>query len=226
MKQAPLDMANILERTFHIRTSVDSGTALGIEFDEKQYLVTAKHLIESGSNRVLPGGTIHLYTDKGLLLTEQVLHTAASPGNPEEGGVDVAVLRLRAQVTFSSESPTVGKPEDLFVTQTVAMPSAENFSDFGISFGIITRTGTIAKLVRAENRGPYSGDFLVGMEAYPGFSGSPIICCDEEGDVSVVGVAARWSGRPLQKFGSGLVHTGLIGCFHMQHALKLMQSMS
>ena len=226
MKQARLNLANVLERTFHIRTSVSNGTALAIEINDLQFLVTAKHLVMSGSDSVLKGETIRLYTDVGQIVVPQVVEIAVGDGDPDQGGVDVAVLKLSQSFNFNSESPTTVRPEDLFVTQRVAMPSAEHWTAFGISFGITTRTGTIAKIIKPENRGKATGDFLVGMEAYQGFSGSPIICFDEEGKVGFAGVAARLSWRSIQVFGPGPVHTGFIGCFHIQHALTLIQNMS
>ena len=225
MKKARSEITNIIERTFHIRTSFDSGTAIAIEVGGNQFFVTAKHLVMSGAGGVMKGETIRLYTDAGQILLPNVAEIAVGEGVPDQGGVDVAVLKLNQLFNFNGESPTTVRPEDLFVTQRVAMPSAEHWTAFGISFGITTRTGTIAKIVKPENRGLTTGDFLVGMEAYQGFSGSPIVCYDEEGQIGLAGVAARLSWRPIQVFGPGPVHTGFIGCFHIQHALQLIQNM-
>ena len=225
MKQSRPDITNIIERTLYIKTAFSTGTAFAIDLAGNQYLVTAKHIVISNTDSVLPGETIRLYNDIGQLVVTQVVQNVASPGDPDQGGVDVAVLKLSQLLNFNGKSPNTVRPEELFITHRVAMPSAENFIDFGTSFGITTRTGTIAKIGKPGNRGRAAGDFLVEMEAYPGFSGSPIISFDEEGKAAVAGVAARWSWRSIAAFGPARVHTGFIGCFHIQHALQLIQNM-
>ena len=82
----------------------------------------------------------------------------------------------------------------------------------------------MAKIVKAEHRGPYTGDFLVDIQAYQGLSGSPIFDWDPEGQVSVVGIAARLSWRSIPAFGTSPVHNGLIGCFHIECAVDLIGS--
>ena len=226
MKKARCEITNIIERTFHVRTSFESGTAIAIEVDGDQFFVTAKHLVMSAAGGVMKGETVRLYTDTGQILLPQVVEIMVGEGVPDEGGIDVAVLKLSQRFNFQRESPTIFKPEDLFPTQRVAMPSAEHWSDFGSSFGITTRTGTIAKIVKPENRGPATAEFLVEMEAYQGFSGSPIACYDEEGQIGLAGVAVRLSWRSIQVFGPGPVHTGFIGCFHVQHAINLIKGIS
>ena len=217
------DIANVIERTFHIRNSVNSGTAFAIEMDDRQYWITAKHVIELANDRVLQGDTIWIYTDDGQIVTSPVQRIFASPGDPDSGEVDVAVLELPQMFSFAGDSPTIGCPEDLFVTKNVAMPSAEHWTDFGTELGITTRTGTIARLVEPEKRGQFTGDFLVDIEAYHGFSGSPITYWDSDGNARLAGVAARLSWRHIQTFGNSPVHTGFVGCFHIQHALVLIQ---
>ena len=226
MNQAGSDIANLIERTFHIRTSVNGGTAFAIEQDDRQYWITAKHVIEGAADRVLPGETVRIYTEDGQAVVTPVQRIFASPGDIGGGAVDVAVLELARRFTFDGESPTIGCPEDLFVTQNVAMPSAEHWTAFGTELGITTRTGTIAKVVKPEYQGSATGDFLVDIEAYQGFSGGPIIYWDSDGKARLAGVAARLSWRQIPSFGSSPVHTGFIGCFHIQHALDLIQAVA
>ena len=224
MNQRRPDIENIIERTFYIRTSFESGTALVIEFDKHQYLITAKHVVIAKSGRIVPGDTIQIYPDSGRGMEVPVKAIATNPEDPDKGGIDVAVLELSQTIDFDGESPVVGCPDDLFITQNMAMPSTEHFAEFGTSFGVTTRSGTIAKIVSPDNRGPYSGDFLIGIEAYPGFSGSPIICWDSDGQTVLVGVAARYSWRKYTTFGSVPIHSGFIGCFHIQHAFDLIRT--
>ncbi|MYA49132.1 MAG: trypsin-like peptidase domain-containing protein [Chloroflexi bacterium] len=227
MSQAQSQINRMIERTFHIRTRLLNGTAFAIEQGNHQYLVTAKHIVGANTDQLMPGEAVQLFSDNGQAMSAQVQHLAVSPGDPDSGDVDVAVLELAEPVIFSSEALPIGRQEDIFVTQRVAMPTAEQWINFGHEFGIPVRCGTIAKIFRPERRGRFTGDFLVEMEAYQGFSGSPIIYWTPEGRASIIGIAARLSWRTIREaFGPNPVHTGFIGGFYVQHALELMREMN
>ena len=220
MNQARADISGIIERTFHIKTPNNSGTAFAIEHNERHYLITAKHVIDGAPQ----GEAVHIFSDLGMM-TVSPSKAEVSDGDPDKGAVDVAALQMSRPLPLESSAPTLGLSEDLFVPQSVAMPTAEQFSVFGASFIVTTRTGTIAALVKNGQRGPGTGDFLVEMEAYPGFSGSPIVYWDTEKRPRIAGVAARISYRYIPILEFGRVHTGLIGCFHITHALDLIRTM-
>ena len=223
---AQAEIANMVQRTFHIRHSFASGTAFAIEQDDHQYLVTAKHVIVTSQDSIRQGETIRLYSDEGQLMVFPVVRMAACDGDPDSGGIDVAVLELSDKIPFGGRSPGTGLPEDLHVAQNIIMPTAEFSTAFGSAFGIGVRTGSVTKLIlRPETRGPYSGDFLVAMEAYPGFSGSPLLSWNEEGKVVLVGMTARFSWRNIPAFNNAPVHTGVIGCFHIAYALEVIRAM-
>ena len=220
MNQARADISGVIERTFHIRTPNNSGTAFAIEHDERQYMITAKHVIDGTPQ----GEAVYIFSDLGPIAVSPS-KTEVSDGDPDKGAVDVAALKLPRPLSLQSSTPTLGDPEDLFVPQVVAMPTAEHVSMFGASFIVTTRTGTVAAVVKNGQRGPSTGDFLVEMEAYPGFSGSPIVYWDADKRPRVAGVAARISYRYIPQFEFGRVHTGLIGCFHIAHAMELIRAM-
>ena len=156
MNQARESIEGVIERTFHIRTMFNSGTAFVIENNDQQYLITAKHIVDG----VLLGETVRLSSGLGITVVAPV-EIAVGKGQPDQGGVDVAVLKVPQVFSFQSSTPALGRPEDLFVPQNIAMPTAEHFHDFGTGFGVTTRTGTIAAIVKPEHRGPYTGDLLV-----------------------------------------------------------------
>lgn len=93
-------------------------------------------------------------------------------GDLDSSGVDIAVPKQSERLVFDGESPALGRPEDLFVTQEVAMPTAEFWFAFGTGFVIVTRTGTIAKIVKPEDRTTHTGDLeeervrLAGVAAW------------------------------------------------------------
>ena len=218
------NLDDLLERTVRIQTIFGNGTALAIDHGERQYLVTAKHVVAIPANQVLANETIRVNPEVGHLGIATVKDVLISPDDPDTGGIDVAVVELSRPIPFTGQSPNLGKPEDLYVTQHVGMSGAEHWDAFTPSVGITTRTGSVAKIIQPEHRGPYTGDFLVDMEAYQGFSGSPVFDWDQEGHLSVVGIAARLSWRLIPAFGTSPVHTGLIGCFHIERAIELIGS--
>ena len=225
MKLAGSDIENMIERTVYIRTSAGDGTAFVLERSGQQYLVTAKHVVKNGIDDLLPGETVRIHSDQRMAV-RVVERIQVSGGNPDDGDVDVAVLQLNQSLPFQSNAPALGCPEELFVPQAVAMPTAEHWSGFRTGFVITTRTGSIAKIVKPEHRASHTGDFLVEIEAYPGFSGSPIVCWDADGQVRLAGVATRYSWRTMQSFGPAPVHSGFIGCFYIQHAIDLIRVMT
>ena len=220
MDQARQSIQGMIERTFHIQTITESGTAFAIEYGDNQYLVTAKHVVAG----MLRGETVRAYSDLVGAVVSPV-EVKVSDGNPDEGGVDVAVLQMPRPFNFQGSTPTLGRPDDLYVPQSVAMTTAEpSFAELA-PVVIATRTGTVAAIVKPNQRGKYTGDFLVDIEAYPGFSGSPIICWDAEGQPRFAGVAARYSWRTVPAFGSAPVHTGFVGCFHISHVSDMIHNM-
>ena len=210
-----------MERTLHIRTPANNGTAFAINVGDQQYLITAKHMVGG----ILPGETVRVQT-KLSVEAMSFAEVALGVGDPGEGGVDVAVLRPMKPLSFRSDPPALGRQEDMFVTQNVSMPTAEHFGQFE-SLGapvVVVRTGTVAAIV--ESRSTHTGDLLVGIGAYPGFSGSPVVYWDRKGRPRIGAVAARWSHRSLvPELGSDRIHSGFIGCFHIGHALDLIRGM-
>ena len=66
MNETRTDIANVIERTFHIRTSAGNGTAFAIEYNGQQYLVTTKHIVKNDYDDLLPGETVRLLSDQGM----------------------------------------------------------------------------------------------------------------------------------------------------------------
>ena len=53
MNKVRSNLEDVISRTFHIRTTVDNGTGVFIELDNRQYVVTAKHLVATIADSVL-----------------------------------------------------------------------------------------------------------------------------------------------------------------------------
>ena len=113
-------MEGIAERTFYIQTLSESGTTFAITCDDQQYLITAKHIVD----KVLPGETVRIHSNHGVAIVSPI-KIEISDGDPDQGDVDVAVLQMPRPLPLQSNTPALGSPEDLFVSQNVAMPTAE-----------------------------------------------------------------------------------------------------
>ena len=218
MNPNPASIEGIIERTLHIQLIGESGTAFALDLDGQQYLVTAKHVGAS----LLPGETIRISSHRGTWVNAPI-KINVSEGDPNQGDTDVAVLQMPSPLPFQSGTPILGSPEELYVTQNVAMPTAEVYSLFRGEFGVVTRTGTIAAIRTSEHPTPLAGDFLVGIEAYPGFSGSPVIYWDSTGEARLVAIATRLFPVPIQGFGPEHINLGFVGCFNIHHALELVR---
>ena len=159
MRQVRSNLEDVISRTFHIRTTVDSGTGVVIELDNQQYLVTAKHSVATGTNEVLPDETIRAYGNDGQLTAVKVNNMASTSDDPDQGGTDVAAWELTQPLHYDSDSPAMSIGDELSVLQPVAILSAKHYAAFGPAFGIITRSGNVAKIVKPGMRGKYTGDF-------------------------------------------------------------------
>ena len=195
-----LGLASILERTFRIKTAVDFGTAFIVEGKQGQFLITAWHLVSGESDHHQVGETIRLYGNEGLKIVSPVANLWTPSGELDEGAGDIAVMKLGDRLEFETPKPVVGWDDEVFVPQEVVMPTSETYSIDPHTLGVTTKSGTVARVVRDERRNSVSGDFMVAIEAYPGFSGSPILTRRLNGDVRLVGLAARWSWRTVPEF--------------------------
>ncbi len=90
---------NVLQRIFNIASGEGEGTAFTIDVDNRQYLVTARHLVKD-----FIGGKLDVFHDGNFvpLEFELVGHGA--------GEIDVSVLAPKAQLspTFSLPPTTKG----------------------------------------------------------------------------------------------------------------------
>ena len=221
---AHFQIRDVIERTLYIQTSVLSGTAVAVDAGSRQFLVTAKHVVEQPDRSIAPDEQIVIGHDAGIAHATSLKAVSTSCGDPDSGDVDIAVLELHQKLSFSALSPTLANRGDVYLLQTVCMPTAELWLNFGPQFGMPVRTGNIAR-VQPDDRGPYTGDFLISIVAYPGFSGSPIVCWDEGRTPQLAGIAARYSWHESPEFGPGRFSTGVLGCFFIDHAVDLIRSM-
>lgn len=217
-----MQLDEVVERTFFIRTEQGCGTAAAVQINQADYLLTAKHLVATPSGQIEPNDHVFLYNDQGEKCSTQIALAHIPSGEPNEGGVDVALLKPASPLAID-DVPLVRPAVPLGVGEDLVAVSAENRESFGTAFGLVIRTGKLARLVKREHRIGASGEFLVEMLAYPGFSGSPLLRRSDDGECEIIGVASRWSYRNISALGYS-VHTGVIGCFTVEHAFNLTAS--
>ena len=158
----------ILRQTFKVRTEAGLGTAFTIEMDERQYIVTAQHLLGSASPE-----TLEIQTSPAVWrrLPVTVISMAGPP-------VDVAVLATTAVLGSRSSVPvgtgTVGYGQ---VVRFLGYPLGLEFThvpDVSQAPLPFIKAGILSALRSVPNE-PGLQEFFVDAAGNPGFSGGPLV---------------------------------------------------
>ena len=223
MSQSWDGIEDAIARTFRVKTCIDSATAFVIERGNRQFLITAGHLMRDAVREVMQGETVRItregHSDEELV---RVRNIAIKTLDDQGQGVDVAVLETEDRIHIDNNELPTGHREELTPIQPVVMVSADLWER---GMGIVARRGAVVKTVATPNG--LTGDLLVNVHAFRGFSGSPVLCMNSNGRLAIVGIAARWSSAYFN-FGEGgtiPVLTEMVGCYHVKHAVDLMRGM-
>ena len=100
--------SNIIHRTFHIQWNGDTGMGFTIDHGSKQYLVTARHVVEG----IESGRSIKIFHNKEW---KDLVVNVVGIG---KGDLDVAVLAC--SVRLSPSHLLVASSEDIAYGQTVS----------------------------------------------------------------------------------------------------------
>ncbi|HEY9629972.1 MAG TPA: serine protease [Coleofasciculaceae cyanobacterium] len=178
---------NILFRVFHIQNRGKTGTCFTIDVDNKQYLVTAKHVIEglSVSDRIQI-----FYEQQWKYLDVVILGKC-------DGDVDVAVLRPSIQLSppFPLEPTTGGITigQDIYF---LGFPygNMSNLTEMNRGFPLpLIKKGILSAIIRED------GNELLFLDGHNnrGFSGGPVIFSKpfEPPEYKVAGVIRGNLGR-------------------------------
>ena len=210
--------ANILERTFRIRSADSIGTCFTIDVDNRQYIITAKHILKETFEESLVQimhnkqwkdlpvrlvGHCKGHIDISVLAPEHPISPNYSLGSTRDG------LALGQDVRF------LGFPYGI----TSEMPSSEN-NDFPIAF--------VKKAIVSQ--GDKDSIRLDGHNN-PGFSGGPVVFCPKpnSNDLSVAGVVSGYhfkeepvyQGQEQTEIGYYKYNTGIIVAYNIKHAIDL-----
>ncbi|MDE0689682.1 MAG: serine protease [Candidatus Poribacteria bacterium] len=215
--------ANIVQRTFKIECGNCLGTCFTIDVDNRQYIVTAKHLVEKITGR----HTIKLMHEKKWknLEVELIGHC--------KGQVDISVLAAEFQISWGYSLPAT----------TAGMILGQDVYFLGFPYGLMSDVGELNRnfpfpLVKKgvlSTIEPSEGCILLDGHNNPGFSGGPVVFCQNNrgNDFSVAGVVSgyRYAREPVYKneepeeneppIGYYRANTGIVLAYDIKYALDL-----
>jgi hypothetical protein len=216
VSEAGMVTTNILQRVFSLRTTQGSGTCFTIEVDDRQYLITAKHMLNTADT----SNTVEILQNKEWV--KLPFHRI----EVEPNTVDIAVLALDRQI--SPLFPIQLGQKTAFLSQEVFFVGfpygiAIDGSSLNSGFPIpLVKHGIIAGL----DIDP--GDpFIVDGINNPGFSGGPVTLGESPSNPRLIGVVSgyRFEQKPvfqhdLQTNLSVRENSGLLFAFKIDYAIE------
>lgn len=176
--------SNILQRTFHISFNGQTGTAFTIDVADRQYLVTAAHVISG----LKPSESITVMRHGGwhpLIITD----VWTSPT-----GADVALLSFSRPLSPLHQI-TIGTSASFSLSQQIYflgfpyglhMDAGQVNDNFPVPF---VKTGVVSSFSPVAG-----GSQIIYCDGHnnPGFSGGPIVTVSPNHSVSVIGVVSGY----------------------------------
>jgi hypothetical protein len=210
--------ANFIHRTFRIKCGNSVGTGFTIDVDNKQYLVTAKHVVKGFGSAV----GLEVF---GNEIWSPVPATLVAHYS---GDVDISVL---APVKPLS-------PPDLPITASSdGMMYGQDVYFLGFPYGVLSQVifgddGNPLPLVKKAVFSSFAGNaYLLDGHNNPGFSGAPVIFSRNEGPPTCVGAVIsgyRFSPEPVffDEAATTITYrenTGIIISYKIELALDLIR---
>lgn len=212
--------ANVISRTFHIKFASGIGTCFTIDIDNKQYIVTAKHVVETFKD----GDTIEILFNGNWnkLNTRLIGHSKVS---------DVSVLAI--DLTIGGH-PLPATADGLAYGQDLYF--------LGFPYGLKSEIGSLNRdfplpLVKKgifsamffDQPGKY---FLIDGHNNPGFSGGPVVFKkNNSNDFNVCGIISSYRYQLEDTFVNDKPtpiqiksNTGIIISYSIENALDLIKA--
>ena len=181
----PMVTANVLHRTFPLRWHHSYGTAFTIDYKEKQYLITARHVVEG----IRTGDSIEIFHGESWKLLQIRLVGLG------EGSADVAVL----------ESPIRLSPPLALPASSKGLVLAQQVYFLGYPFGwdgghedinrgfplAIVKSGFVSAMPR--------GRFIIDAHVNEGFSGGPLLFVPPRNPANRLRVVGIIVGYPVPR---------------------------
>ena len=156
--------SNVIHRTFHIRYRNGTGTAFAIDRDGRQYLITARHLVEG----VAAGDSVDLFHEK------QWKKLAVDVVGIGCNGIDVTVLACPIQLApplpleASSAGLVFGQPV-YFLGFPFAWDSGLENINRGLPVPFV-KAGVVSAMIPGN-----ASHIYVDAHGNKGFSGGPVV---------------------------------------------------
>lgn len=217
--------SNVIQRTFHIQYKKKIATAFFIDIDQRQYLVTARHVVSD----IFSDTTISILHDrKWREITVKLVGHAP-------GEADISVLALPFRISGA----------DLTLHTTAAgLTIGQDVYFLGFPFGMFGTIGqennaypvpfvkkAIVSCFEFNEKYGLHRIFLDGHNN-PGFSGGPVVFFEdatEEFKVAAVISAYRYHPKPVFEGSTALENysiqenTGIIFSYGIGYAVKIVQ---
>jgi hypothetical protein len=213
---------NILQRTFRLQYGGGRGTCFTIDVDNRQYIITAKHVAEG----ISANDTIEIYQDKQWQkYPVSVIGVAAND-------IDVIVLstdRLLSPnfplpatnvgIIYSQDVYFLGFPYDLF----------SEVGEFNRNFPLpFVKKGILANIVNDQS----VQIFYIDGHNNPGFSGGPVVFTERgQNNYKVAAIISGFRAQPQTVYHGDQMtplvyyyNTGIIVSYGIQHALDIIQA--
>ena len=213
---------NILQRTFRLRHNNQTGTCFTIDVDNRQYIVTARHLVETISDN----GNLELLHDNvwKVLPVRVVGHGT--------GDIDISVVSADLRL-----SPTHPLP-----ATTAGIILAQDAYFLGFPYGLANDAGELNRnfplplvkkgIVSAVGSRDDNTVILDGHNNF-GFSGGPVVChiADRNNELTVIGVVSGYRSDSMSVLHNGKeteltyqYNTGLVIVYKINLAIELINA--
>ncbi|HWM91163.1 MAG TPA: serine protease [Thermoanaerobaculia bacterium] len=190
--QAQVPTSNVIYRVLRIRTPTDTGSAFTIEVDGKQYLITARHLLEGFGSE----GEVELWMEG------RWSRFPARAMYPAKESVDIAALDLGRPVTVTFPlDPTAGGltlgQQVYFLGYPFGLGTQGSSAPAPPGFGEIPflKSGIVSAI---DDRDLEASLLYLDGHNNPGFSGGPIVFWhSESGRFRIAGVVRGYRNEAL-----------------------------
>lgn len=217
--------SNILQRTFRIQFGNGTGTSFTLDVDGKQYLVTAKHVVED----IKPNDAIFIQHESQW---KAIPTTLVGLGDED---FDVAVLALPIQL--SPTHPLIPTTAHICLAQDIYFLGypyglhTEVGPELNASFPLpLVKKGIVSSFIFGDNQLNY---LLLDGHNNPGFSGGPVFYTPsgQQNNFCVAGVISSYRYEWYPVFAQGQqtplayqYNTGIIIAVGIQVAVDLIKS--
>lgn len=212
---------NVISRVFHLKYGGGTGTCFIIEHDEKQYFVTAKHVLKD----LREEDSVYLYYKNSWCQFNTKL-----VGHHETADISVFVIEnyIMAYPMEPSSSGIVYGQDTYFLGFPYQLQDEEN-SPINREFPFpLVKKATLSLMSSKDQDAPY---YMLDGINNPGFSGGPVVFKNgNEKNFKVAAVISgyRYRNEPTFKEDKELsitvrVNTGIIIAYEIRNAIELIE---